>query len=101
MIRILQVVGGSMNRAGRETFIMNLYRNIDRTKYQFDFLVSTDKKGDFDDEIYSMGGEIHRVIPDSTKAYPTRVLKRFFNTYKFLKNNSEYSVIHIHTSAAT
>lgn len=101
MKKILHIVGSSMSRAGMETFIMNIYRQIDKSKYQFGFLVHSHKKGDFDDEIYSMGGEIHRVIPDSTKAYPTRVLKRFFNTYKFLKNNSEYSVIHIHTSAAT
>lgn len=37
MIRILQVVN-IMDRAGLETMLMNYYRNIDRTKVQFDFL---------------------------------------------------------------
>lgn len=36
MIRILQCVN-TMDRAGLETMLMNYYRNIDRTKIQFDF----------------------------------------------------------------
>lgn len=37
-IRVLQVVP-NMHRAGLETLIMNIYRNIDRDVVQFDFLV--------------------------------------------------------------
>ena len=36
MIRVLQIVT-YMGRGGLETMIMNYYRNIDRTKIQFDF----------------------------------------------------------------
>ena len=32
MIRVLHITG-SMNRGGIETFIMNIYRNMDREKY--------------------------------------------------------------------
>lgn len=39
MIRVLHVIG-AMDRGGAETMIMNLYRAIDRTKEQFDFLVT-------------------------------------------------------------
>ena len=35
-VRVLHVVA-KMNRAGTETMIMNLYRNIDRSIIQFDF----------------------------------------------------------------
>ena len=35
--RILHIIG-SMNRAGAETMLMNLYRVIDKNKYQFDFV---------------------------------------------------------------
>ncbi len=101
MIRILHIVGGSMSRAGMETFIMNVYRNIDTTKYQFDFLVHSDREGDFDEEIQQLGGKIYRVIPDLSKIYPIRVFKRFIDTYKFLKSREKYDAIHIHTSAAT
>ena len=42
-IRILQVVP-NMNSGGIENFIMNVYRNIDRSKVQFDFLVHYQKE---------------------------------------------------------
>lgn len=57
MVRILQVMGG-MNRRGAESFIMNIYRKIDRSKVQFDFLVYSDEKQDFEDEIVSLGGRV-------------------------------------------
>lgn len=40
---------------------MNIYRNIDRSSLQFDFVVHTKQKGAFDDEIYAMGGRIFSV----------------------------------------
>lgn len=60
MIRILHVVHG-MDCGGTENIIMNLYRNIDRTKVQFDFLVHTEKRCFFDDEIEQLGGCIYHV----------------------------------------
>ena len=39
MIRIL-TFGLSTGMGGVETYLMNLYRNIDRTKIQFDFVVA-------------------------------------------------------------
>ena len=59
-IRVLQVFHG-MDCGGAENMIMNLYRNIDRTKIQFDFLVHTDKKCFFDKEIQNFGGRIFHV----------------------------------------
>lgn len=60
MIRILHVVHG-MDCGGTENIIMNLYRNINRTKVQFDFLVHTGKRCFFDDEIEQLGGHIYHV----------------------------------------
>ena len=51
-IRILQIIR-QMNQGGAENFIMNVYRNIDKEKVQFDFLVY--KTGVFDDEIKKNG----------------------------------------------
>lgn len=60
MIRVLHVIG-AMDRAGAETFIMNIYRAIDRNKVQFDFLVHSDRECDYDKEIEQLGGRIFRV----------------------------------------
>jgi len=88
-LRILHAVV-NMNRGGAETLIMNLYRNIDRSKVQFDFLTS--KEGVFDSEITRMGGEIHRIpyVTDVGHTGYVRSLNRFF------QNNSEYRIIHSH-----
>ena len=89
-IRILHVVT-YMGRGGLESMLMNYYRNIDRNKVQFDFLVHRDFKADYDDEILSLGGKIHhisRLVPWSSK-YKSE-LKTFFKTHP------EYKVVHVH-----
>ena len=50
MLRVLQVVT-KMDRCGLETLLMNYYRNIDRSKVQFDFLTHREERGQYDDEI--------------------------------------------------
>ena len=59
-IRILHVLG-STNLGGAESRIMDLYRHIDRSRVQFDFMVHTQSEGYFDKEITELGGRIFRV----------------------------------------
>ena len=59
-VRVLQVIG-AMDRGGAETLLMNLYRNIDRTLVQFDFLVNEENPCDYDSEIQALGGRIFRI----------------------------------------
>jgi hypothetical protein len=47
-----------MDAGGAETFLMKIYRVIDRSQYQFDFIVNVKRKGFYDDEIKSYGGHI-------------------------------------------
>lgn len=89
MKRILHIIG-AMDRAGAETMVMNLYRAVDRTQFQFDFLYFTDKKCDFDEEIIAFGGAIYRVSNSG-------LLGRSIETYKFLKENKQFHAIHSHT----
>jgi glycosyltransferase involved in cell wall biosynthesis len=93
-LRILHVVV-NMNRGGAETLIMNLYRNIDRTKVQFDFL--TCKEGVFDSDILEMGGRIHRIpyISDVGHFNYVKGLKNFFN------RNNQYKIVHSHMDKMT
>lgn len=60
MIRILHVFG-KLNMGGAESRIMDLYRNIDRTKIQFDFVVHGEETGFFEEEIRTLGGRVFRV----------------------------------------
>lgn len=90
-IRILHVVG-KMHYGGMETLIMNIFRNIDRKKVIFDFLVHYDTPGDYDQEIIDLGGKIYvmpRTVPKNYFLYKSK-LKKFF------KKHTEYKIIHGH-----
>jgi len=93
-IRILQVVF-QMNRAGLETMLMNYYRNIDRQKIQFDFLMCHEGNFDYDAEIRSMGGEIYHI--------PSITIKKGINSWKALQKffviHQEYKIVHCHLDA--
>lgn len=80
----------NMNRGGAETFIMNLYRNIDRYRVQFDFL--TCKDGVFDAEILELGGRVNR-IPYITEAGHFGYLKALDG---FFSAHREYKIVHSH-----
>lgn len=91
MIKILHVIG-AMDRGGAETMIMNFYRKLDTTKYQFDFLVHEERECDYDKEIESLGGTIYRV--------PRYNILNYFS-YKrkcddFFKEHKDYDIVHGH-----
>ena len=98
-LRVLHVIV-SMNRGGAETFIMNIYRNINRRKVQFDFLLHTIKKCDFTEEILSLGGKIYSVSNPAYQKLPTlcSIIKYQNELDLFFKKYSSYQIIHTHMS---
>jgi len=92
MIRILHSVS-NMDRGGIETMLMNFYRNIDRSKVQFDFLANKPQPGDYDEEIRELGGRIF-VTPGfmSYKKYVEYMTDLF-------KQHPEYKIIHTHNGS--
>ncbi len=89
VIRVLHVVGG-MVQGGTENFLMNIYRNIDRTKVQFDFLVN--REGVFDEEIKALGGKIYYI----SALQKVGQRKYVNNLDEFFKEHKEYKIIHSH-----
>lgn len=87
-LRILHVVA-SMNRAGLETWLMNVMRCIDRREFQFDFCVHTNAPGDYDDEIRALGGHVHRCV------WGDRVW-RFRRLFGEILGEHRYDVVHAH-----
>lgn len=90
MLRVLQVIG-KMDRAGAETMIMNFYRNMDREKVQFDFLVFSEEEADYDKEIEGLGGKIYHM--PAFKGYNYFSLCRRFK--KFFSEHP-YEIVHGH-----
>lgn len=91
--RVLFINGGIMHQGGIESFMMNYYRNLDRSKIQIDFVVHGYEKGAYDDEIESLGGKIYRVPVKS---------KDLLGNIKELRKiflNNEYKIVHSHMDA--
>lgn len=93
-IRILHILH-SMNRGGAENALMNYYRQIDKAKVQFDFLLTDQNKCDFEEEILALGGKIFRV-PLLTMLHPWNYIN---GVKRFLKSHREYLIVHSHTSS--
>lgn len=94
MKRLLCLIS-CMNSGGAETFLMKVYRNIDRTKYQMDFCVNVFEKGFYDDEIESMGGKIYHIPPKSSDLMEYR--RQLANV---VQKGQYHSVFRITSSAA-
>jgi len=94
MKKVLHIVA-KMNLGGTESFLMNIYRNIDKTKVQFYFLTfyEKDEKGFFDEEILHYGGKIIN-IPSIKKV---GILQTIKNIRQVLRKN-DIDIIHCHTT---
>ena len=84
-----------MNRGGAENAIMNYYRHIDRSRIQFDFLLTEPNKCQFEDEIISFGGRVYRV-PLLRMSNPFPYLK---SVSAFFDEHPKYKIVHSHTSS--
>ncbi|MGF2948864.1 glycosyltransferase [Microbacterium alcoholitolerans] len=96
-IRVLHVVG-AMNRGGAESMLMSLYRGLDKTKTQFDFLEFTHGATDFSGEIQELGGRI-------LKCKWTQIPSHFRSTQKavaqLIRDEGPYAAVHSHTLFAS
>ena len=93
MNRLLCILSG-MNVGGAETFLMKVYRNIDRTKYQMDFCINVKEKCYYEDEILGLGGKIFRIPSKSEN------VKRFKSQLaKIIKENRYDHVLRITSNA--
>lgn len=94
MIRILHCVN-QMNRAGLETQLMNVYRQVDRQEIQFDFLTHRPTAGEYDRQIEAMGGRIFY----ARRLYPWNYPAYFREMRGFFREHPEYQIVHSHVDA--
>ena len=102
MKRLLCIVG-SMNAGGAETFLMKIYRNLNRAKYQMDFCVSVSESGVYDEEICTLGGKIHHTVPKSRgfiKSFMSIMKIVRENDYKYVMRISQHSLSGLELLAA-
>lgn len=90
-IRILHMIG-SLNIGGSQAMVMNLYRKIDRTKIQFDFIIDRPDELFYAEEIERLGGRIY-VLPTFNGANYFSIKK---NWNSFFSKHDEYKILHSH-----
>lgn len=90
-IRIAMIMG-KMIGGGVESVVMNYYRHIDKSKFQFDFIIDEDSTVVPEDEILEFGGRIFKIPPYQKLVSYRTALKQLFDT-----NN--YQIIHSHINA--
>lgn len=90
-VRILHVFGG-LDCGGAETLIMNIYRQLDRHRVQFDFALDAERQGHYEAEIEQLGGRIfHLPHPEraGVRAYAGALLN-------VLHEHGAFAAVHSH-----
>ncbi|MEI8140750.1 MAG: glycosyltransferase [bacterium] len=93
MEHVLHVLA-SLNRGGAETRIVELYREIDRNRLQFDFLVHQPGEHSYDEAIKSMGGLKYTISDPRAQG----VLVHFIDILRMLRREGPFRAVHAHTS---
>lgn len=100
-MKILQVSCEGLGNGGIQSVIMNICRNI--REAQFDVLLFTNEIRHYDEEFLQLGGRIFRIPKYEGRNrirrkidYYIRFPRIFINTYKIIKQEGNYDVIHCH-----
>lgn len=83
----IAVIMGKMHSGGKKNLVMEYYRNIDKSKIQFDFICDEDSNSIPIDEIKSLGGNVYIVAPYQN------IFKNVFQIWNLCRKN-RYKIIH-------
>lgn len=78
------------NFGGIESLLTNVYANIDRTKYQFDFIATAEKP--YQKKLKRMGGNIY-LVPS------IKQIISYISQFNQILNNN-YDIVHFHKNSA-
>ena len=81
------VIMGKMHSGGKKNLVMEYYRNIDKSKIQFDFFCDADSNAIPQEEIEKLGGRVYQIAPYQNIFKNMRQMKDICK-----KNN--YKIIH-------
>lgn len=96
IMRILQVLP-SLKTDGIAAVVMNYYKNIDKSKIQFDFAVENKLHNKYDDFIAQSGGKIYRLTNHTSR---NMGFLRYFSELRKLVKEQKYSCVHIHSNSS-
>lgn len=86
----LLCITGTLDCGGAETFLMKIFRRLDRKKYMMDFCITVPGKCYYDDEVECLGGKIYRITPKSSS------LSKFKKElYEVVKNGNYTNILRV------
>ena len=89
-IRVLEITHG-LAPGGIESFVLNVFENIDRDKYEINFAIACEGKQFYEDRVLEQDGKIYRTCDlDSIR----KIIKHFYRLIKLLKNEGPFDVVH-------
>lgn len=94
MKRIL-VFGMTENPGGVESFLINYYRNIDKTKIQFDFLCNSHDPVAYEEELLALGGRTFHI---TARSRDRALYKKEMNEV-FTQHAKEWDAIWVNVSS--
>ena len=93
--KVLFVHGGTLQKAGTETYMMSVFRHINPEKYHIDFVVFGLETGDYDQEVLDKGATIYRFPTNPIKLMKMAKSASFKQTLK----DANYDIVHAHMNA--
>lgn len=91
------MVVGKFGSGGAEALLMNLFRNIDRSQFVFDFAVHDDNDGFYGKEAKELGGKVY-YFP-KYKIFNGIKYRKCWKKF-FKEHAKEYQIIHTHHSSS-
>jgi len=90
-INIVHVLG-TLDAGGAETMVMNIYRNIDKNKFRFSFIVHGNRNYFYERELNIDGVDIFRV----RKFRIYNIFSYSYDFYKLFKREKKWDIVHGH-----
>lgn len=88
-LRVIHVIG-KVEMGGVQAVVMNYYKNINKSKIKFDFIIDGYKDTPIDNIINEMGGNVYKVEP-----YSSNIIRNIIQCYKIFKTGN-YDIVHCH-----
>ena len=89
-VKIAQVIGCNA-KGGVESVVFNYYEFIDKTKFQFDFIIHNNSPHEIPKKILDLGCGVYKIPP-------YKHIFSYIKTLKYLFRKNSYTIVHSHMS---
>lgn len=90
-VKVIYVLASLNVCNGMVSYAMNYFRNIDKSRFEIDFIVSDSNESPYYDEIISCGSKVY-IMPDLKIKNTFKLIDKVENLFR----NNNYDIIHCH-----